>query len=187
MKRVSSVMPAIVVSALFTGLAVPFACAGSDSSFFDEDFGSGDEDVSPPAGTDNNNEAGCVGADCPLQNVDSFDCGPLLQRTCGECADSPACEAATLVARYEPQRCSEAMSDERRFPGCTARACDELMRRVCGGPTPTEACASNPGCGPAEVLFKRSQVSESTAKVEQAEASCASALTDDVVFAPCGG
>ena len=52
---------------------------------------------------------------------------------------SAACEAATLLSRYEPERCTAALDDEQKFPACTARPCEGLMARVCGGTTPTEA------------------------------------------------
>jgi hypothetical protein len=113
-------------------------------------------------------------------------CQVLVERACGACADSAGCEAARLVARYEPERCPTALADERRFPPCTASPCDELMTRVCGGTTPTPACSANPGCGPAQVLYTRATAEQATAAdIEQAEASCSSALADDAVFAPC--
>jgi hypothetical protein len=179
MTRSSFFVPTIVVSALVTGLLLPFACAGGA---LPPGFGSAPSDDDDDGDVDPNGT--------PVARADASveDCPALLVRTCGGCTESASCEAATLLARYEPARCTAALDDEQKFPECTARQCEGLMLRVCGATTPTEACASNPGCGPATVLYERStSSSSSTAEIEQADASCAAALTDDAVFAPCDG
>ena len=186
MTRSPFLLSAIVASALSTGLLLPFSCAQTGGDLrFGADPGSGD-DVTPEA--DETAAPGCTDAACAEADAGVADCAPLLARTCGGCADSASCEAATLLSRYEPQRCAAALIDEQTFPTCTARSCDGLMERVCGGTTPTDACLTNPGCGPAQVLYERAtSASSSTAESAQAEASCAAALTDDAVFAPCDG
>lgn len=174
----------IVASALCAGLLVPFACGedftGTRFGFYPDDddgIGSASEPAPPCAEL-------CDGEG---ENV-TDGCEDLIARTCGGCAESTACEAATLLARYEPARCRAALDDELKFPACTARPCEGLMKRVCGDTTPTAACAANPGCAPATVLYERStSTSSSTAEIAQADASCAAALSDDAVFAPCDG
>jgi hypothetical protein len=114
-------------------------------------------------------------------------CPELVARTCGGCADSAACAAATLLARYEPDGCGAALVDEQTYPACTQSACAALMERVCGGEPPAPACVDNPGCGPARVLWQRAtDRSATTESIAAAEASCAAALTDAAVFAACG-
>jgi hypothetical protein len=183
MTRSPSLWPTIVASALSTALLLPFSCAGL-SNGFDGVAGSGDDVAS---GDERERPATCEAGVCPQDTVAVDACTPLRERTCGACAASASCEAATLLARYEPERCADALVDEQRFPTCTARPCDGLMKQVCGDTTPTEACRANPGCGPAEVLYERATSPLSTTdEIAQAEASCAKALTDDAVFAPCG-
>ncbi|MBM4279247.1 MAG: hypothetical protein FJ137_00315 [Deltaproteobacteria bacterium] len=114
-------------------------------------------------------------------------CPALLARTCGGCAESAACAAATLLARYEPDGCAAALADEQTYPACTLSSCATLMKRVCGGAPPTAACVDNPGCGPAQVLSQRAtDPAAATDAIAAAEASCAAALTDAAVFAACG-
>jgi hypothetical protein len=184
MTRPALFVSTIAASALCAGLLVPFACGdgftGTRFGFYpDDDTGVGStSDPTLPCAEP-----------CRAEGEAGDDgCADLIARTCGGCAESTACEAATLLARYEPARCWAALDDELKFPACTARPCEGLMKRVCGDTTPTAACAASPGCAPATVLYERStSTSSSTAEIAQAEASCAAALSDDAVFAPCDG
>lgn len=184
MTRSPYLVSLIVASALSTGVLLPFSCARAADGF--DGVGASGDEPEPP-GVQGTNDP-CVDVACVEAGARTDDCAPLVARTCGGCADSASCEAATLLSRYEPERCTAALVDEQKFPTCTARPCDALMTRVCGGTTPTAECASNPGCDPARVLYERStSPSSTTAAIQQADASCAAALTDDAVFAPCGG
>lgn len=185
MNRSPLLVSAIVASALSTGVLLPFSCSADDRALLFGELGDSGDDAAPPGGGQEPNR--CDDEGCADAGAEADDCAPLVERTCGACADSAACEAATLLARHERDRCTEALFDERRFPTCTERPCERLMERVCGGDPPTEACVTNPGCGPAQVLFERSRSSTSRDEIDQADASCAAALTDDAVFAPCGG
>ena len=183
MTRSPYLVSLIVASALSTGLLLPFACGGIRGPTFGS-AGSDDDDREVVPSLDE--AAPCSGDEC--LDARAADCATLVARTCGGCTVSAACKAATLLSTYEPEGCAGALLDEQTFPTCTARPCVGLMERVCGGTTPTEACASTPGCAPARVLYERStSPSSTTAEIEQADASCAAALTDDAVFAPCGG
>jgi hypothetical protein len=126
---------------------------------------------------------------CPTEpcSQDALDvCVELVARSCGACADSAGCEAASLLARHEPERCADALADERRFPPCVASACDALMTRVCGGAPPSPSCANHPACGPASVLHARATgAGRGADDIARAEASCAAALTDEQLFSPC--
>jgi hypothetical protein len=171
------------LSVLVAALCVVAAC---DEEIIDEELaGNGDVPSDKPT------EAPDPAKDCdpcPADGLGNQDrvCAGLLARTCVGCEKSPSCAAATLLAQYESERCLEAEQDEQTFPSCTASACSELMNRVCGGTAPREECADNPGCPPATVLWGRATSSEATtAEIAAALSSCATALTDESVFAPC--
>jgi hypothetical protein len=105
-------------------------------------------------------------------------CAQLVTKTCGaaaECGNDPGCVAADLVSRFEPERCSDARSDNVGFPPCTGGACDRLVDKVCGA-----TCTDAPGCTPAQTLLTRSDDGDASAS-----ASCASALSDETLFPPC--
>lgn len=107
------------------------------------------------------------------------ECAPLITATCGplgECAQDPACVAADLLLRFEPERCAAALGDARSFPPCTQGACDRLVDKVCA-----TACVDVPACTPAQTLQERSDDGDLSA-----ETSCGSALSDESLFPPCG-
>ncbi len=144
-----------------------------------------DVDVDVDAGAD---ALDCDGGMC-VGNFDAEACAALVVSSCGgdggaRCDDSAGCQAATLLARYEGERCAAALSDDQRFPDCEDTACAVLVARVCGG---AGACADAPGCDPAQRLFLRSVSADAgDADRRDALASCAAALEDADVFAPCG-
>lgn len=114
-------------------------------------------------------------------------CASLLAATCGEtCAESPGCAAASLLGRYEPARCADALTDTQTFPVCQLGNCDALVAQACGGDPPLDACIDAPGCGPAlDLKARASDADASQAEIDEAKASCLQALEDEVVFAPC--
>jgi hypothetical protein len=167
----------IVGSTVFGFLAVPCACAtdGVDITLSSES-------------DDDEEDSGTVFRDCEAPRCDEHEhvCEMLVERTCGGCPESAACAAATLLSRHEPEGCAAALGDERTYPACTESACAALMDVVCGGVPPTASCAQNPGCAPAQALWERATSPDGTTQeIAAAEASCAAALTDNDVFAPC--
>jgi hypothetical protein len=136
----------------------------------------------PPCLDDESDDAGVLDGDnnAAGDEVDPL-CVQVLTQSCGpsgECERDPGCVAATLLARFEPHRCAEAAADPRSFPPCTLGACQRLTSRVCGAPP--SLCESAPACAPARELLRRAEAGD-----VDAEASCAQALTDEVVFPAC--
>lgn len=163
--------------AVVGALVIVPACSASLSASGAEGEGEGEREAAGAG--ESICDAGCSDAAADA-------CARVVARSCGACEGSAGCEAATLLARYEPDRCEGALADERRFPPCAVTTCAALMERVCGGTTPSQACAANPGCAPGQVLYERATASDSTAdEVARAESSCARALTDAALFAPC--
>jgi hypothetical protein len=137
----------------------------------------------PPCSADDNDDAGVREEDnSAIGGEDITVCGQLRSQSCGpsgECERDPGCVAATLLARFEPQRCAEAAADPRSFPPCSLGPCQLLTSRVCGG-APPALCESAPACAPARELLRRAEAGD-----PDAAASCAQALTDEVVFPVC--
>jgi hypothetical protein len=137
--------------------------------------------ATPPCSDDANEDGGSDDSG-PIEGEDITVCGQLLAQSCGpfgECERDPGCVAATLIARFEAQRCTEAANDPRSFPLCSLGACQRLTNRVCGG-APAPLCESAPACAPARELQRRAEAGDA-----DAAASCAQALTDEVVFPAC--
>jgi hypothetical protein len=110
------------------------------------------------------------------------ECAALVEATCGEsdaCTDDPGCVAAELLARFEPERCPDALGDARSFPPCSLGTCVVLAAKVCGG-APPAACEDAPACAPVRALEARADDGDVSANE-----SCASALADEVLFPPC--
>ncbi len=149
----------------------------TDGSACDPDAGdAGDcQELNPEA---DRSDGGDGGVGSPA--VD--DCTVLLSKACGvanECAADPGCQAASLVTRFEPERCASALSDNRGYPTCAAGSCDELVAKVCGS---TNACDADAACEPATVLRERADDGDVSAAN-----SCGQALADELVFPRCAG
>jgi hypothetical protein len=180
-------MTRVVLVALL--LAACPACPGVPPSEGSDDVDAGLQG-SPDFLTDGGEDREtCEAGPCPaLGEVEA--CAALVTASCGgedggpRCDDAPGCEAATLLARYEGERCVDAIDDDVRFPDCTDTSCGVLVARVCGADS---ACRDAPGCDPAQQLLARS-VSADAGEVDRRDAldSCAAALQDEDVFAPCG-
>jgi hypothetical protein len=149
--------------------------AGVDAGFCDVDLITGREFDDGGDGTDD------AAAACPALLVSA--CGES-----GECARDPGCVAADLTARFEPERCAEAAADARAYPPCELGTCAVLKDKVCGVAPPdappgddARACADAPGCAPVMELAARADEGDVSA-----DASCAQALSDEVLFPACG-
>lgn len=181
------------VAVVVIGLVAIAGCAAlpdADARSPDDGFGGAPCASAPDGGAEACFDAGEIAG--PAQEAAArASCDALLAKTCGatdgpRCDDGPACTAAGLLAVHEPGRCEAALSDESAYPPCTASACDSLVARVCGGDPPSDACADAPGCDPALRLQERAtDPSSSAAEREDAQASCAQALEDTDIFAPC--
>ena len=151
------------------------------------DFSEGDV---PDAGTDGGpvgTDCGDAGAGCGPNDNLGAQCDALVTATCGEtCAESPACAAARLLQAHEPENCAAALGDTQTYPHCELGACDSLVRKVCGGDPPSDACADAPGCAPAQELLARSRDPASSQQdLREASEACVQSLEDESVFAPC--
>lgn len=129
-----------------------------------------------------------AGPDCEPAESDNDDggtgassCEALIAKTCGvddDCARDPGCNGATLLARFEPDACEAALTDDRTYPSCAVGSCSDLVDKVCGG---DDRCASDPGCAPARALQARADDGDADANT-----SCNQALSDELLFPRCG-
>ena len=173
------------LSLLAAVVAAPFGCATApNTNLGDEGEGEGEGEGDPATG---NSRCDDVSNPCSLDQTALASCTSLIDLTCGtSCTESPSCNAAHLLFRHEPESCADALNHPLTYAPCVVSTCETLMNKVCGGTTPSDGCASNPGCGPATTLYQRTTSgASSAAQVSEAEASCASALSDESVFAPC--
>lgn len=184
----------IRVVVVLVALAVP-ACP-SDPGAAPPDAGELSAGDDLDGGPRSPGDAACDGGDCAAYGSDA--CRALRRDACGDddgagddarCATTPACTAAELLSTYEPASCAAAVADDVRFPDCTDTTCALLVARVCGAAPPAAdaACADAPGCPPALQLWRRSIGVDAGGDPADALASCGDALTDEDVFAPCGG
>jgi hypothetical protein len=144
-------------------------------------------DVGDPEGNEPSFEAG-------LEDSGGFEetltpppeCTQLQERVCGagECEDAPACAAAILLFRYEPEACAAALTNEVTYPSCRPGVCALLVDKVCGDVSPAAPCEGAVGCSPSRELWRRS-IEGSAEERRDAESSCGAALEDELVFAVC--
>ena len=119
---------------------------------------------------------------CAPENSDP--CDVLVEACCGEtCGESPACAAAGLLQRHEPEGCEAALADTQTYPRCALGNCDTLVEKACG---PANECPDAPGCAPAQALHARNADPDASQdEIEEAALACLQALEDETVFAPC--
>ena len=158
--------------------------AGAFNDGLDGDLDGGpssESDDCVPIGVDAGPDAG---VECAPAIDAAQACEALVAQTCGEtCGESPGCAAATLLQRYEPERCAEALADSQTFPTCELGNCDTLVAKVCGDDV---QCLDAPGCAPAlELQTRATDPDAEQVELEQAAAECLQALEDDVIFASC--
>lgn len=156
------------------GVTCNFGEAGAADDF-------GDAGPPPDPGADSGDES--------LDAASYPECDDLVVATCGTeggpvCPAAPACEAAQLLSRHEPERCAEAIDDDTRYPDCQESPCDELVNKVCFDAAGERTCESSPGCGPATTL--RDEAAEAQGSdLEDALEECEAALEDNTLFSRC--
>lgn len=115
-------------------------------------------------------------------------CAELQTKVCGaggECEATPPCASAAVFADIAGERCEAALNDELRYPRCGTSPCTLLVDKVCGDTDAQDArsCEDAAGCTPAQLLDARR--TDGSTSMREAESDCQTALSDEVLFAPC--